>query len=173
MLDSQKETGIYGSFGAEENCTREQMITFLWRAVGKPEPQGTTSHFADVKPGDYYFKAVLWAEENGITKGYTSGPYAGKFGVGLTVTREDTVTFIYRTAKYEGFDTKVTSGDKAQYSFTDVTTGYFVDPIVWAAKNGITKGYTSGPNKGKFGVGFDVLRKDIITFLYRYDENVR
>lgn len=123
--------------------------------------------------GKYYYKPILWAYEQGITKGYSSGPNEGKFGVGLTVSREDTVTFIYRMAKiYQKGFKDVTSSDlnNKNYKFTDVASGkYYQKPIVWAAKNSITKGYTSGPNKGKFGVGFDVLRKDIVTFLYRYD----
>ncbi|MBQ9815763.1 MAG: Ig-like domain-containing protein [Lachnospiraceae bacterium] len=170
-------TARYGTFGAEENCTREQMITFLWRAAGKPNPKSSTKNpFSDVAKGAYYYKAVLWAYEKGITKGYSSGPYKGKFGVGLTVTREDTVTFLYRLAKIEldEWDTKVTDYDRELYgNFTDLKgkeKKYYYDPIVWAAMYGITKGYSSGPNAGKFGVGFNVLRKDIVTFIYRYDD---
>ena len=143
-------------FGPEENCTREQMITFLYRTAGSPAVSGSVS-FSDVKKGSYYYNAVLWAYNNGITKGYSSGPYKGKFGVGLNVTREDTVTFIYRMAGKPKYTTTK--------SFSDVKKGnYYYDPVRWAAENGITKGY----DDGTFGVGKDVLRKDIVTFLYRY-----
>ena len=96
------------------------------------------------------------------------------FGVGLDVTREDTVTFLYRMAKViagSSFkDVTVTDLKNQSYSFGDVASGkYYQKAIVWAAKNGITKGYSSGENKGKFGVGFNVLRGDIVTFLSRYD----
>ena len=109
-------------------------------------------------PGDaYYTKAVVWAAKNGITKGYSSGPNKGKFGVGLNVTREDTVTFIYRMAGKPAYSTTK--------SFKDVAKGkYYYDPVRWAAQNKITNGYSDGT----FGVGKDVLRKDIVTFLYRY-----
>ena len=148
-------------FGPEENCKREQMITFLYREAGSPAVSGTAP-FSDVKKGSYYYNAVLWAYKNGITKGYSSGPNKGKFGVGLEVTREDTVTFIYRMAGKPSYSTTK--------SFTDVKKGaYYYDAVRWAAQNGITKGYSNGPNKGKFGVGFDVHRKDIVTFLSRYD----
>lgn len=148
-------------FGPEENCKREQMITFLYREAGSPAVSGTVP-FPDVKKGSYYYNAVLWAYKNNITKGYSSGPNKGKFGVGLEVSREDTVTFIYRMAGKPSYSTTK--------SFTDVKKGaYYYDAVRWAAQNGIANGYSSGPNKGKFGVGFNVLRKDIVTFLSRYD----
>ena len=157
-------TNGYGNvyFGPDLDCKREDMITFLWRAAGKPEPTEISS-FKDVKNTKaYYYKAVLWAAEKGITKGYTSGKDAGKFGVGKKITREDTVTFIYRAAGKPSY-TKTSK-------FKDVAKGkYYYDAIMWAAENGITKGYTSGEYKGKFGVGFNVLRQDIVTFLYRYN----
>ena len=144
-------------FGPDENCTREQMITFLYRTAGSPAVSGSIS-FSDVKKGSYYYNAVLWAYQNGITKGYSSGPNKGKFGVGLNVTREDTVTFIYRMAGKPSYTTTK--------NFSDVKKGkYYYDPVRWAAQNGITNGYKDG----SFGVGKDVLRKDIVTFLYRYD----
>ena len=134
--------------------------------------------FTDVKSG-YYVDAIVWAAKNSITKGYSSGEHKGKFGVGLSVTREDTVTFLYRMAKLElnEWDTQITDYDRQMYgNFTDIkgqTKKYYYDPIVWAAMYGITKGYSSGPYKGKFGVGLNVLRKDIVTFIYRYDDYLR
>ncbi len=161
-------TNGYGNvyFGTDENCTREQMITFLWRQVGKPSSKLKIAPFADMDDSNvYYYKAVLWAYEKGITKGYSSGEYAGMFGIGLPVTREDTVTFIYRMAGTPA----VSDADLNTYSFPDAESGkYYRKPITWAAKNGITKGYSSGEYAGLFGVGLNVLRQDIVTFLYRY-----
>lgn len=157
----------YGNvyFGPEQNCTREQMITFLWREMGKPTPTITKNPFSDVKSSAYYYKPVLWAYENGITKGYTSGPDKGKFGVGRQITREDTVTFLYRAAGSPAVSNADLNNSK--YKFRDVAKGkYYQKPIVWAAKNSIAKGYADG----SFGVGRNVLRKDIVTFLYRYDK---
>ena len=159
MTPSDKK---YGTFGIDEDCTREQMVTFLWRQAGKPEPKSSKMPFSDVKSGAYYYKPVLWAYENGITKGYSSGKYAGKFGVGLTVTREDCVTFLYRMA---GKPAVTVSGKP----FPDVATNaYYAKPVVWAVDKGITKGYSSGKYAGKFGVGVNVVRKDVVTFQYRY-----
>lgn len=148
----------YGNvyFGPDANCTREQMITFLYRTAGSPKVSGTVS-FSDVQKGSYYYNAVLWAAKNGITNGYTSGPNKGKFGVGMNVTREDTMTFIYRMAGRPKYSTSK--------SFKDISRGkYYYDAVRWAAQNGITNGYSDGT----FGVGKNVLRKDIVTFLYRY-----
>ena len=160
-------TNGYGNvyFGTDENCTREQMITFLWRQAGKPASKLKSVPFSDADSSAYYYKAVLWAYEKGITKGYSSGEHAGKFGVGLPVTREDTVTFIYRMAGKPS----VSNEDLKKYTFPDEASGaYYCKPIAWAAKSGITKGYTSGEYAGMFGVGLNVLRQDIVTFLYRY-----
>ena len=71
-------------------------MTFLWRMAGKPEPKTTVNPFADMKPKDYFYKAVLWAAENGIANGYTTEEYAGKYGVGLDCLREHMVTFLSR-----------------------------------------------------------------------------
>jgi hypothetical protein len=73
-------------------CTREQVVTFLWKAAGAPEPAGTDCPFTDVKPGKYYYKAVLWAVKNGVTGGMS----ATSFGVGKTCTRAQVVTFLYK-----------------------------------------------------------------------------
>lgn len=165
-------TNGYGGweFGVGLNCTREDLVTFLWRMKGKPAVTASDRkkyHFPDVESGKYYEDAVVWAAKNEITKGYSSGPYKGKFGVSLEVTREDTVTFLYRVA---GKPT-VSAADQKKYTFPDVkSTAYYAKPVAWAAKNGITKGYSSGPYKGKFGVGLNVLREDIVTFMYRYQQ---
>ena len=142
-------------FGTGMNCKREDMITFLWRAAGKPAYRKATT-FEDVPKGKYYYDPIMWAAENGITKGYGDGT----FGVGKEITREDTVTFIYRAAGKPNY--------KQAKSFKDVAKGkYYYNAIMWAAENGITNGYTSGEYAGKFGVGLNVKREDIVTFLYR------
>jgi hypothetical protein len=71
-------------------------MTFLWRLAGNPEPRTLSNKFKDVRSSDYFFKAVLWASENGIANGYSSGTYAGKYGVGLACLREHMVTFLSR-----------------------------------------------------------------------------
>ena len=81
-----------GKFGVGQSCTREQVVTFLWTAAGKPGFTAAESPFTDVKPGKYYYKAVMWAAENGIT----GGVGGGKFGVGQTCTRAQIVTFLYK-----------------------------------------------------------------------------
>lgn len=162
-------TNGYGNvyFGTDENCTREQMITFLWRQAGKPAAKRSDSPFLDVEKGVYYYTAALWAYENGITKGYSSGDYEGMFGVGLPVTREDVVTFIYRAAGKP----VISESDAEKYSFPDIDTdAYYSKAVSWAAKKGITKGYSEGEYAGLFGVGLNVLRQDIVTFLYRYSK---
>lgn len=85
-------------FAPERNCTREQAMTFLWRMAGKPDPKNADNPFSDIKTSDYYYKAVLWASENGIANGCSSGEYAGKYGVGLACLREHMVTFLSRYA---------------------------------------------------------------------------
>ena len=122
-------------------------------------------HFPDVVSGSYYENAVVWAAKNGITKGYSSGEYKGQFGVGLDVTREEAVTFLYRVAGKPA----VSAADLKQHTFKDIkSTAYYAKPVAWAAKNNITKGYSSGAYAGKFGVGLKVKREDIVTFMYRY-----
>ena len=81
-----------GKFGVGRTCTREQAVSFLWKAAGSPEPESTELSFTDVKPGKYYCKAIAWAVENGVTTG--SG--GGKFGVGKTCTRAQIITFLYK-----------------------------------------------------------------------------
>jgi hypothetical protein len=149
--------GYYSTFGPEKECTREQLIVFLYRLMGKPSVKLAASPFSDVKQGDYYYKAVLWAYEQGITKGYGDGT----FGVGQPISREDTVTFLYRAAASPGVKTKTTG-------FSDVENKYYKNSIIWAAENGITKGNADGT----FGVGENCLREHIVTFMYRYARQI-
>lgn len=141
-----------GTFSPAASCTRAQMVTFLWRAAGSPEPSDTSLQFSDVKTTDYFWKAVCWAAENGITKGVSDT----KFGALDTVDRSQAVTFLYRLA-----------GGKASgnSSFKDVSAGsYYSDAVRWAVANGITTG-TSADSFSPYG---DCQRAQIVTFLYRY-----
>ena len=156
-----------GTFGPKLNCTREQMMTFLWRLAGKPEPSSSGNPFPDIHSGDYYYKAVLWGVEKGITNGYSSGAYKGKFGVGLACTREQAMTFLWRMA---GKPDPKTSASP----FPDVhTSDYYYKAVLWASENSIAKGYTSGAYAGKYGVGLACQREHMVTFLYRYAEKFR
>ena len=151
-------------FGPEKSCSREEMITFLWRAYGKPQPKKRSVPLSDVPKNAYYTKAVCWAYEKGIAKGYTSGPNKGKFGVGLPVSREDAILFLYRAAGSPA----VSAADQKKYTYRDVKANeYYSKAVSWAVKNGIAKGYTSGQQKGKFGISRKAVRKDVITWICR------
>lgn len=139
------------TFSPNESCTRGQTVTFLWRAAGSPEPTTTVNPFTDINESDYFYKAVLWAYENGITLGTSDDTFSPED----TVTRGQTVTFLYRLA-----------GDKADggNSFTDVNTGdYYYDSVLWAYGNDIT----SGTSDNTFSPNEDCLRGQIVTFIYR------
>ena len=138
-------------FNPNGSCTRAQTVTFLWRAAGCPEPVGTDNPFTDVDEDAYYYKAVMWAAENGITLGTGDG----RFDPDGTVTRCQSVTFLYRA---------LGGGAAAGDAFTDVDPeAYYDEAVLWAAENGITLG-TGG---GKFSPEDDCLRAQIVTFLYR------
>ena len=138
-------------FSPNAACTRAQIVTFLWRAAGSPEPKGTGS-FADVPADSYYAKAVAWAVENGIT----GGTGDGKFSPNATCTREQAVAFLYCAS-----GSPAVSGGSA---FNDVAaSAYYADAVAWAEKNEIT----GGIGGGLFGSGNDCTRAQIVTFLYR------
>ncbi len=142
------------TFDPDGDCTRAQIVTFLWRACNKPEPKSTVSPFTDVTdPGAYYYKAVLWAVENGITNGATSTT----FDPNGTCTRGQAVTFLWRAAEKPS-----ASGGSA---FTDVTDpgAYYYDAVRWAVENHITDGKTSTT----FAPGETCTRGQIVTFLFR------
>ena len=140
------------TFSPNASCTRAQMVTFLWRAAGSPAPKSTTNPFRDVRITDYYYDAVLWAVENGIT----SGTGADTFSPTATVTRGQTVTFLYRAAG------SPTVGGSA--GFSDVNANdYYNSAVAWAAENNIT----GGTGNGKFSPKADCTRGQIVTFLYR------
>lgn len=139
-------------FAPEDTCTRAQMVTFLWRAAGCPEPTSASVKFTDVDKNAYYYKAVLWAVENNIANGVTETLFAPD----KTVTRGQAVTFQWRFAG----GTAVNS----QSAFTDVTSDmYCSDAVKWASENGITSGKTAI----KFAPDDDCTRAQIVTFLYR------
>ena len=138
-------------FAPEQPCTRAQIVTFLWRAAGSPEPKGTASGMSDVVSGSYYEKAVAWAIENGITTGIGDGT----FSPDATCTRAQAVTFLARALKAKA---------ASAAEFSDVPTGsYFADAVAWAAANGVTEGIGGG----LFGSDNDCTRGQIVTFLYR------
>lgn len=137
-------------FGPDQACTRAQIVTFLWRAAGSPEPK-SGSNFADVAADAYYAKAVAWAVENGITKGTSETT----FHPDETCTRAQGVTFLYRALG------KLAA---AQAGFTDVAAdSYYADAVNWAAENGVTKGIS----ETLFGPDGSCTRAQIVTFLYR------
>ena len=150
-----QEKGITGGignglFGPNQPCTRAQIVTFLWRAAGSPEPK-TMSSFADVSMDAYYAKAVAWAVENGIT----TGTGDGKFSPDATCTRAQSVTFLFR-AIGKLVDSKA--------EFSDVLTdSYYANAVAWAVENGVTNGI----GDGLFGPDNSCTRAQIVTFLYR------
>ena len=151
------ENGITGGvsaerFGAALDCSRAQTMTFLWRAMGEPEPGSYDPALTDVKRGSYYYDAVLWAMQEGVTTGMGKNLFAPD----ATVTRGQFVTFLYRL-----------SGEKsdAVHPFTDVPAGSYYGPaIAWA----YSKGITTGTSKTAFSPDAPCTRAQIITFLYRY-----
>ena len=145
-------------FLPDDDCKREQIVTFLWRMMGEPEPSEYIP-FTDVSSKAYYYKAVSWAAEQGITIGLNDG--TGRFGVGMACTRAMCVTFFYRCA---GSPAVVHTEDD---TFTDVKEGkYYYDPVTWAAQNGVTVGLNDGT--GRFGVNVNCTRAMVVTFLSRY-----
>lgn len=140
-----------GLFGPNQPCTRAQIVTFLWRAAGSPEPKGTAAGMTDVAAGSYYEKAVAWAIENGITTGTANG----RFAPDATCTRAQGMTFLFRASK--------ASADGAP-AFSDVAAdAYYAEAVKWATDNGITNGTTSST----FSPGSGCTRAQIVTFLWR------
>ena len=141
------------TFGSENVCTREDMVTFLWRAAGSPAVSSSVRNpFWDVQAGSYYYNAVLWA----VSKGITNGVSANQFGVGQYVTRGQAVTFLYR---YEGSPAAGTNS-----GFYDVNSReYYAKAVSWAN----AKGVTNGTSATTFGPNEYCKRAQIVTFLYR------
>ena len=141
------------TFSPDETCRRGQIVTFIWRAKGCPEPLLPNNPFVDVMPDDYYYKAVLWAVEQGITNGTSPNTFSPDQGC----TRGQVVTFLWRA---EGKPAQ--SG--AKNAFTDVRSGeYYYDAVLWAVAQGIT----NGTSPTTFSPGATCTRGQIVTFLYR------
>ena len=140
-------------FGPYESCTRAQIVTFLWRAAGSPEPT-SMSMFTDVPASAYYAKAVAWAVENGITNGMTETTFAPD----ETCTRGQSVTFLHRALK------GTASGSA---NFTDVASdAFYADAVNWAVANNVT----NGTSATTFSPNADCTRAEIVTFLYRANQ---
>lgn len=143
-------TGDGTTFSPDMSCTRAQMVTFLWRAAGSPKATGSNP-FTDVQTGSYYYDAVLWAAEQGIT----SGTSATTFSPDAVLTRGQTVTFLYRAN-----GSPAVSGG----SFADVdANAYYADAVAWAVREGIT----SGTGNNAFSPDADCTRGQIVTFMFR------
>ena len=139
-------------FSPDGICTRAQAVTFLWRAAGSPKPETRAMPFTDVPVGSYYYDAVLWAVENGITKGTSDTT----FSPNMTCSRAQIVTFLWRSEKSPAAGTA--------NPFADVkSTAYYADAVLWAVENDITKGTTNTT----FSPDADCTRAQIVTFLWR------
>ena len=139
-------------FSPDGICTRAQAVTFLWRTAGSPKPEIRTMPFTDVPVGSYYYDAVLWAVENGITKGTSDTT----FSPNMTCTRAQIVAFLWRSEKSPAAGTA--------NPFADVkSTAYYADAVLWAVKENITRGTTSKT----FSPNADCTRAQIVTFLWR------
>lgn len=142
------------AFAPNDSCTRAQVVTFLWRAAGRPEPKTQKNPFVDVKESDYFYKAVLWATENGITAGVN----ATHFAPHATCTRCQAVSFLYRAAGRP-------EPESQSVSFEDVPQdAYYRTAVLWA----LEKGVTSGTSAATFEPDAKCTRAQIVSFLYRY-----
>ena len=141
------------TFSPDEGCTRAQVVTFLWRAAGQPAPASSTNPFTDVKPGAYYYNAVLWAVEKGITNGTSDTT----FSPDDTCTRAQIVTFLWR---YEGQPVPTSTNNP----FADVKpSAYFGSAVLWAVESDIT----NGTSATTFDPEDTCTRAQVVTFLYR------
>ena len=139
------------TFGPQKACTRAQVVTFLWNQAGQPMPSSMVNPFSDLKPGAYYYKAVLWAVEKGITKGLTDNT----FGPNAPCTRAQVATFLWNTA-----DKPAAGGSNP---FMDVSpAAYYHDAVLWA----VSRNITSGLKPGQFGPNATCTRGQIVTFLW-------
>ena len=145
-------------FKPNNKCTRAQMVTFLWRLKGSPKPKATTTTFKDIKTNAYYYKAVVWAVEKGITTGVSKK----KFNPSGVCTRAQTVTFLWRMA---GKPKPASSKNK----FTDINSSdYFYKAVLWASGKKIVEGYKNNT----FRPQNKCTRRQMVTFLYKYDKYV-
>ena len=145
-------------FAPDAPCTRAQAVTFLWRAAGSPAPKATTMPFTDVPVGSYYYDAVLWAVENGITKGTS----ATEFSPNESCSRAQIVTFLYRSEQVRG--NGMDGAWMFQNPFTDVDAeSYYGEAVMWAIANNVTEGTSSTT----FSPDANCTRAQIVTFLWR------
>ncbi len=143
-----------GKFKPGNDCTRAQMVTFLWRMKGSPAPKSKTCSFKDVKKSAYYYKPVLWAVDKGITTGYTKT----SFKPNNVCTRAQTVTFLWRMAGKP-------KPKSAKSKFSDIKkSAYYYKAVLWASEKGIVAGYKNGT----FKPNEKCLRRQIVTFLWKY-----
>ena len=141
-------------FKPANNYTRAQMVTFIWRLQGEPEPETDTCKFTDVKEKDYFYKACIWGNEKGIVEGYKDGT----FGPQIVCARKHAVTFLWRLAGKP-------DPSSATCKFTDVKEkDYFYKPVIWASECGIVAGYKDNT----FKPNGDCLRRQMVTFLYKF-----
>ncbi|MEG2010247.1 MAG: S-layer homology domain-containing protein, partial [Oscillospiraceae bacterium] len=153
-VDKGVTSGISATtFAPNATCTRAQAVTFLWRAKGSPEPSSAVNPFTDVKSDAYYYKAVLWAMEKGIT----SGTSAKTFSPETVCNRSQAVTFLWSSAGKPVVNYAM--------SFTDVPAdSYFTEAVRWAVSEGIT----SGTGAATFSPAADCTRAQTVSFLWRY-----
>ncbi len=151
-VENEITTGVGNNrFDPNGQCTRGQVVTFLWRAAGKPIVSANVS-FSDVQPGSFYYEAVKWAVANGIT----TGVGGNRFAPNDTCTRGQVVTFLHRAANSPAASTIS--------SFTDVpSTAFYYNAVNWAVANGIT----NGTGNGRFSPNDTCTRAQVVTFLYR------
>ena len=144
-------------FKPGNKCTRAQMVTFIWRLMGEPAPKAKTCKFKDVKKSDYFYNACIWGSEKKIVEGYSDGT----FGPQIVCARKHAVTFLWRLAG------KPTPHNKKN-KFKDVKkSDYFYDATIWAAERDIVAGYADGT----FKPDGNCLRRQMVTFLYKYTQN--
>lgn len=169
------ENGIaYGytvdTFGIYISCSRAQVVTFMWRAAGCPEPEHVEMSFVDVAESDYFYKAVQWAVSKGITSGYSREIFAPDD----SVTRAQFVSFLWREngkpiSGEDGDATNETDALQTIVKFTDISDdAYYYDAAYWAVRTGITSGYTNNT----FAPDNVAVRAEIVTFLWRADKNL-
>ena len=141
------------TFSPDGKLQRAQVVTMLWRAAGEPEPKSTVNPFTDINENQFFYKAVLWAVEEGITNGLTPTTF-GPFAV---TNRAQAMTFLYRFLGEPTYES-------AEIPFTDVEEGqWYTAPIAWGVENGVVNGMTAT----QFGLTIDCNRAHMVTFLYR------
>ncbi|MBR3153606.1 MAG: S-layer homology domain-containing protein [Lachnospiraceae bacterium] len=145
-----------GTFGINRSCTRGEAIMFLWRLAGKPSPRWAKSKFSDVSKSNPFYKAILWAEQKGITKGFADGT----FGINKPCTRGQIMTFIWRCKN------KPKPKAAAKSPFKDVAKNHpYYKAILWASQNGVAKGFSDGT----YGINKACTRGQMMKFFYNLE----